>query len=197
MSTGLKKAGILDISPEDLEEIGYIVRFVHLRAISSGFTIERLSENTNFLKTKKQINFLKTKKQIKELRKTEDFYVLSTGGKTICRIFDTDNNLIAEGYSICHPQADNFNRKMGRLKAFARAVQKMAKENSEDYVIILNTLNTYSLRPKINSPRRTFTLQKLLSVINDLQDELAQQDSTIEDCDCSVLLDNIIDRLHE
>lgn len=188
MPTKLKKSIILDISPEDLEEMGYIIRFIHLRAISSAYTRERLSKNTELLKTKKQI---------KELRKTEDFYVLSTGGKTICRIFNSDGNLVIEGYSICHPEADNFNRKMGRLKAFARAIQKMRKENNNEYQEILDDLNTYKLRPKINSPNRTFTLQKLLSVIRDLGDELAEHDSTLEDCDCTVLLDNIIDRLQE
>lgn len=179
---------IASITPEDLESLGYQIRFVHLRAISSGYVINRLSEDDSLLKTKKQIQ---------ELRKEgKNFNVLSTGGKTICRIF-LGEEMLSEGFSVCHPIDDNFDRKTGRLKSFGRAIQRLKLEHNEEFQELLKDANSLRIRPKLNTDKsRKISLDRLCDVIEDIEMELFESDSTIKDINCEQFVERLLDKLN-
>ena len=54
----------------------------------------------------------------------EQTYFSPRGGLTEARIFDEHGNLVATGSAVCSPK-DQFNKRIGRMIALGRALQKV------------------------------------------------------------------------
>ena len=64
----------------------------------------------------------------------EDSFSLSPkGGKTIARILDADENLVAEGVAVCSAK-DNFSRPLGRKIALGRALRALNLQRGIEFI---------------------------------------------------------------
>lgn len=171
---------IVNVTPKDLKEFGIIVRFSHLRLISPPGKREKYQDGVRLIDRQ---GILKGRKEIDEFKiRNPDIQILSVGGKTICNLVDGDIGVIASGYCICNPICDNFNKRIGRQKAFGLAIQSLQINDPDRYAAILSKLSTVSIRPKLESTNRRYTKNQIKFAFMKFASLLPEVDSrTIEE----------------
>lgn len=166
---------VTNVTPEDLKKIGLIVRFAHLRLITSN---EKKDEYQDEIRLIDRQGVLKSRKEIEEFRiRNPETQILSVGGKTICNIIDDDIGIIASGYCICNPTCDNFHKRFGRQKAFGFAIKSLRKNDPDRYAAILSKLSTMSIRPKLETNNRRYTKNQIKDAFIKFANLLPEVDS--------------------
>lgn len=184
---------VIDITPEDLKSINLRVSFTHLR-----LSIKDVKNLNNIRLIEQQDKYLKSKTEInKEDISSNKLKISSTGGKTICTILNENDEIICKSSSICHPTADNFNKRIGRLKAFSSAIRELKLNNNDIYKLLQKEMKSIKFRPKLPSSSNKVSIFKIKSVINQIEEDLSRNDENISNLSTRTFIDALLYRLEK